>query len=163
MKNKYAKTAIIDKRAHIGEGTRIWNWVQIMEGVQVGKDCNIGNNCFIEKGVQIGNRVTIKNNIALYTGVIIEDEVFLGPNCVFTNVLRPRAFISSKENYKKTLVKEGATIGANSTIVCGVTIGKYAFVGAGSVVTKSVPDYAMVFGNPARIIKYVNKAGDDEI
>lgn len=162
MKNKYSKTSIIDKNSSIGENTRIWNWVQIMHDVIIGDNCNIGNNCFIENGVSIGNGVTIKNNIALYTGVKICDDVFLGPNCVFTNVVRPRAFISQKGNFKSTIVMKGATIGANSTIICGVTIGEYSFVGAGSVVTKDVPPYALVFGNPAKIMGFVNKKGDNK-
>ena len=160
MKKKFSKTAIIDKKAIIGEGTRIWNWVQIMGDVKIGINCNIGNNCFVESGVQIGNKVTIKNNVALYSGAIIDDDVFLGPNCVFTNVTRPRSFISQKHNFKKTIICKGATIGANATIVCGVTIGEYAFIGAGSVVTKDIPPFALVYGNPARVHGFVNKEGE---
>ena len=159
MENRVSKTAIVSPSAIIGDRTRVWNWVQIMDNVSIGNDCNVGNNCFIETGVQIGNHVTIKNNISLYSGVIVEDDVFLGPNCVFTNVIRPRAFISQKDNFKKTIIKQGSTIGANATIVCGVTIGEFAFVGAGSVVTKDVPPYALVYGNPARIHGFVDKNG----
>ena len=157
---KIAKTAIVDEKAVIGNGTRIWNWVQIMGDVKIGEHCNIGNNCFIESGVKVGSGVTIKNNVALYSGVEVEDDVFLGPNCVFTNVIRPRAFISQKDNFKKTIIRKGATIGANATIVCNVTIGKYAFIGAGSVVTKDVPDYAIVYGNPASVKGFVDEQGN---
>lgn len=162
MSLKIYSNSIISEKAKIDKGTRVWNFVQIMDNVTIGKNCNIGNNCFIENGVVVGNGVTIKNNVALYDGAIIEDDVFLGPNCVFTNVLRPRAFISQKDNFKKTIVKKGATIGANATIVCGITIGEYSFVGAGSVVTKDVPPFALVVGNPARIIKYLDKEGNDK-
>ena len=163
MENKETKiaiSAIIDEKASIGVGTRIWNWVQIMGDVQIGENCNIGNNCFIESGVKIGNHVIIKNNIAIYSGVSVDDDVFLGPNCVFTNVINPRAFISRKNEFKKTIIKKGATIGANATIICGVTIGEYAFVGAGAVVTKDVPPYALVYGNPARIKCFVDETGE---
>lgn len=162
MLSKTFCNSIISKKASIGQGTRVWHFVQIMDNVMIGDNCNIGNNCFIENGVVVGNGVTIKNNVALYDGAIIEDDVFLGPNCVFTNVLRPRAFISQKNNFKKTIVKKGATIGANATIVCGVTIGEYSFVGAGSVVTKDVPPFALVVGNPAKVIKFLDKEGNDK-
>lgn len=153
------ETAIVDEGSKIGKGTRIWNWCHIMKGVKVGKNCNIGENAFIETGVEIGDNVKVKNNVALYTGVICEDNVFLGPNCVFTNVANPRSFIERKTEFKKTIIKEGATIGANATIVCGHNIGKYAFVGAGSVVTKTVPDYTMVVGNPAKFYAHVCTCG----
>jgi UDP-2-acetamido-3-amino-2,3-dideoxy-glucuronate N-acetyltransferase len=160
-KNFFAhQTSIIGDKAVIGAGTKIWCWVQIMDGAIVGNNCLIGNNCYIEQGVVIGNNVKIKNNIALYEGVICEDDVFLGPNCVFTNVFNPRAFISRKDQFLPTIVKKGATIGANSTIICGNTIGEYSFVGAGSVVTKDVPSFAIVFGNPARIQGYVCECGN---
>jgi UDP-2-acetamido-3-amino-2,3-dideoxy-glucuronate N-acetyltransferase len=160
-KNFFAhQTSIIGDKAVIGAGTKIWCWVQIMDGAIVGNSCLIGNNCYIEQGVVIGNNVKIKNNIALYEGVICEDDVFLGPNCVFTNVFNPRAFISRKDQFLPTIVKKGATIGANSTIICGNTIGEYSFVGAGSVVTKDVPSFAIVFGNPARIQGYVCECGN---
>ena len=152
-------TAIVDENCEIGEGTRIWHWCHIMHGVKVGRNCNIGENAFIETGVVLGDNVKVKNNVALYTGVECENNVFLGPNCVFTNVANPRSFINRKNEFKKTVIHEGATIGANATIVCGHDIGKYAFVGAGSVVTKTVPDYNMVIGNPAKLYAYVCKCG----
>mgnify|MGYP005769377927 CR=1 FL=1 len=154
------ESAIVSAGAQIGDGTTIWQFSNIMDNVIIGNNCNIGQNVFIESGVVIGSGVTIKNNIAIYTGVICEDDVFLGPNCVFTNVLTPRSFISRKNEYKQTLVQKGATIGANATIICGHTIGKYAMVGAGSVVTKDVLDYALVVGNPARRTGYVCECGE---
>ncbi|MBP5416494.1 MAG: N-acetyltransferase [Clostridiales bacterium] len=152
-------SAQIDEGAEIGEGTRIWHWCHLMKGSKVGKNCNIGENAFIESGVTLGNNVKVKNNVALYTGLECEDNVFIGPNAVFTNVANPRSFIERKSEFKKTVIKEGATIGANATIVCGHDIGKYAFVGAGSVVTKTVPAYTMVVGNPAKWYAYVCKCG----
>jgi UDP-2-acetamido-3-amino-2,3-dideoxy-glucuronate N-acetyltransferase len=153
-------TSIIEKPCQIGEGTKIWCWSHIMYGALIGENCNIGDHVYIENDVVIGSRVKIKNNIALYSGVVCEDDVFLGPNCVFTNVLTPRSFIDRKNEIRKTIVKKGATIGANSTIVCGHTIGRYAMVGAGSVVTKNVPDHTLVVGNPAKLHAYVCKCGD---
>ena len=152
-------TAIIDDGAEVGEGTRIWHWCHIMKGARVGKNCNIGVNAFIEGGVVLGNNVKVKNNVALYTGLECEDSVFIGPNAVFTNVANPRSFIERKNEFKKTVIKKGATIGANATIVCGHDIGEYAFVGAGSVVTKTVPAYTMVVGNPAKKYAYVCRCG----
>lgn len=152
-------TVIIDNPSIIGSGTRIWHYCHIMSNVTIGSDCNIGEHAFLESGVVIGNRVKIKNNVAVYTGVVCEDDVFLGPNCVFTNVANPRSFIERKSEFKKTIIHKGATIGANATIVCGNDIGKYAFVGAGSVVTKSVPDYTLVIGNPARFHSYICMCG----
>ena len=161
MSNEYFvhPTAMIDEGSVIGEGTRIWHWCHIMRGVTVGKYCNIGENAFIETGVVLGNNVKVKNNVALYTGVRCEDNVFIGPNAVFTNVANPRSFIERKSEFKETTIREGATIGANATIVCGHDIGRYAFIGAGSVVTKEVPDYTMVIGNPARFYAHVCKCG----
>jgi UDP-2-acetamido-3-amino-2,3-dideoxy-glucuronate N-acetyltransferase len=153
-------SSLVDPNARIGDGTKIWCFCQIMNGAIVGRDCNVGNNCFIESGVIIGDRVKIKNNIALYTGVIIEDDVFLGPNCVFTNVINPRSFVERKKEFKETIIKKGASIGANATIVCGHTIGKYALIGAGSVVTRDIPDYGLVYGNPARIHGFVCECGE---
>ena len=159
-------TAIVDDGCEIGDGTRIWHWCHIMNQVIIGQNCNIGEHAFIENGVKIGNGVKIKNNVAIYTGVECEDDVFLGPNCVFTNVANPRSFIERKNEFKRTIIKKGATIGANATIVCGNNIEEYAFVGAGSVVTKTVPAFTMVKGNPAKFYAYVCKCGvklDDDM
>ena len=153
-------TSLVDCNAEIGKGTKIWQFCNIMANVNIGDNCNIGQGVFIEGGVTIGNRVKIKNNVALYSGVACEDDVFLGPNCVFTNVINPRSFIEIKNEFRKTIVRKGATIGANATIICGHTIGAYSMVGAGSVVTKDVPDYALVVGNPAGIKGYVCQCGE---
>lgn len=156
---KIHKSAWIDRDAKIGSGTQIWQNCIIQEEVEIGENCVIGAGVFIEKGVKIGKRVKIKNNIAIYTGVVCEDDVFLGPNCVFTNVINPRSFINRKQEFKPIIVKHGATIGANATIVCGNQIGKYALVGAGTVVTKNVPDYGLITGNPGRLKGYVCMCG----
>lgn len=156
---KIHETANVDSGAKIGDGTSIWQNCIIQDDVVIGDNCNIGANVFIEKGVRIGNGVRIKNNIAIYSGVIIEDDVFLGPNCVFTNVINPRAFISRKHEFKSTIVKKGATIGANATLICGHTIGRYSMVGAGAVISRDVGDYALVVGNPGRIHGYVCECG----
>lgn len=149
------ESSYIDGNAEIGEGTTIWHFSHIMEDSKIGKNCHIGQNVVVLPDVVIGDGVKIQNNVSVYTGVICEDDVFLGPSCVFTNVINPRSFIPRKHEYRKTVIKKGATIGANSTIVCGHNIGRYAFVGAGSVVTKDIPDYALVTGNPARFKYYV--------
>lgn len=156
---KIHESAWIDDDAKIGTGTQIWQNCIVQENVEIGEDCVIGAGVFIEKGVKIGKRVKIKNNIAIYTGVVCEDDVFLGPNCVFTNVINPRSFISRKHEFKSTIVKQGATIGANATIICGNQVGKYALIGAGTVVTKDVPDYGLVIGNPGRMRGYVCMCG----
>lgn len=153
-------TSLVDKNAKVGANTRIWQFCNIMNNVVIGNNCNIGQNVFIENGVIIGNNVKIKNNISIYTGVICEDDVFLGPSCVFTNVLNPRSFIERKSEFKQIIVKKGASIGANATIICGNTIGRYAMIGAGTVVTKDVPDYALVMGNPGKVVGYVCKCGE---
>lgn len=153
------ETAIIDTGCIIGEATKIWHFSHIMSGCTIGDQCSIGQNVVISPEVRIGNRVKIQNNVSVYTGVICEDDVFLGPSAVFTNVINPRSAVSRKDEYKPTLVQKGATIGANSTIVCGITIGKYAFVGAGAVVTKNIPDYALVVGNPARQTGWMSEFG----
>lgn len=153
-------TAIADDGCIIGNNTKIWHWSHIMKEVVIGKGCNIGENVFIENGVKIGNNVKIKNNVAIYTGVECEDDVFLGPNCVFTNVINPRSFIERKSEFRKTIIHRGATIGANATIVCGNNIGQYAMVGAGSVVTHDVQDYCIVVGNPARFHSFVCRCGN---
>lgn len=154
------ETSLIDINARIGSGTRIWQFCNIMDNVKIGSECNIGQGVFIESGVEIGNHVKIKNNVAIYNGVVCEDDVFLGPNCVFTNVINPRSFIERKAEFRTTTIKKGATIGANATIVCGHVIGEYSMIGAGSVVTKDIPDYALVMGNPARIKGYVCQCGE---
>lgn len=153
------ETAVIDDGCIIGAGTRIWHFSHIMEGAVIGKDCNIGQNVVVSPGVMLGKNVKVQNNVSIYTGVICEDDVFLGPSCVFTNILNPRSAISRKENYVKTVVRRGASIGANATILCGHTIGEYALIGAGAVVTKDVPPYALVVGNPARQDGWVSKNG----
>jgi UDP-2-acetamido-3-amino-2,3-dideoxy-glucuronate N-acetyltransferase len=153
------ETAVIDENCQIGEGTRIWHFSHIMSNCTIGDDCSIGQNVVISPDVVIGNRVKIQNNVSVYTGVICEDDVFLGPSAVFTNVINPRSAIVRKNEYKQTLVQKGATIGANATIVCGITIGKYAFIGAGAVVTKSIADYALVVGNPARQTGWMSEFG----
>jgi UDP-2-acetamido-3-amino-2,3-dideoxy-glucuronate N-acetyltransferase len=153
------ETAVIDKGCTIGEGTRIWHFSHIMKGCRIGHDCTIGQNVVISPDVTIGNRVKIQNNVSVYTGVICEDDVFLGPSCVFTNVINPRSAISRKHQYQSTYVEKGATIGANATIVCDCHIGKYAMIGAGAVVTKDILPYALVVGNPARQIGWVSEYG----
>lgn len=154
------ESSYIDEPCKIGEGTKIWHFSHIMKNSVIGERCNIGQNVVISPNVILGNNIKVQNNVSVYTGVICEDDVFLGPSCVFTNVINPRSFIERKEEYKKTVVKKGASIGANATIVCGYDIGRYAFVGAGAVVTKDVPDYALVVGSPARIIGYVCECGN---
>jgi UDP-2-acetamido-3-amino-2,3-dideoxy-glucuronate N-acetyltransferase len=153
-------TAIIEDGSTIGAGTKIWHFSHIMSGAVMGENCNIGQNVVISPRVVLGNNVKVQNNVSVYTGVICEDDVFLGPSCVFTNILNPRSFIDRKEAFKKTLVKKGATIGANATILCGITIGEYAMIGAGSVVTKDVPPYALIVGNPGKQIGRVDKEGN---
>ncbi len=153
------ETAVIDQPCEIGEGTRIWHFSHVMQNARIGKNCNIGQNVFVASGVVVGDNVKIQNNVSLYTGVVLEDDVFCGPSMVFTNVINPRSHISRKAEYKPTLVKRGATLGANCTIVCGTTIGRYAFVGAGAVVTRDVPDYALVTGVPARITGWMCQCG----
>lgn len=152
-------SAIIDDGCKIGSGTKIWHFSHIMTNCKIGNNCNIGQNVVISPEVIIGNNVKIQNNVSLYTGVVCDDDVFLGPSCVFTNVTNPRSAINRRGQYAKTHVGRGATIGANATIVCGHDIGEYAFVGAGSVVTKTVPPYALVVGNPAKQIGWMSEHG----
>jgi UDP-2-acetamido-3-amino-2,3-dideoxy-glucuronate N-acetyltransferase len=154
------ETAIVDAGAKIGQGSKVWHFSHLMPTCTIGSDCSIGQNVFIGSDVIIGNKVKIQNNVSIYTGVVCEDEVFLGPSMVFTNVINPRSAVERKSEYKQTLVKKGASIGANATIICGVTIGKYAFIGAGAVVTKNIPDYALVMGNPARRTGWVSEYGN---
>lgn len=153
------ESSYIDEPCKIGAGTKIWHFSHIMKDSIIGKNCNIGQNVVISPGVVLGDQVKVQNNVSIYTGVICEDGVFLGPSCVFTNVINPRALINRKNEYRETLVKKGASIGANATIVCGHNIGRYAFVGAGTVVTKEVPNFAMVYGSPVRIQGWVCKCG----
>ena len=153
------ETAVIDEGCTIGKGTRIWHFSHIMQGCSIGCDCSIGQNVVISPDVVIGNRVKIQNNVSVYTGVTCEDDVFLGPSCVFTNVINPRSAISRKHQYQSTIVEKGATIGANATIICGNRIGRHAMVGAGAVVTKDVLPYELVVGNPARRLGWVSEYG----
>lgn len=152
-------TAIIDAEAQIGEGTRIWHFCHVSDGAVIGGNCVLGQNVFVAPGVVIGNGVKVQNNVSLFTGVTCEDEVFLGPSMVFTNVINPRSFVARKSEFRPTLVKKGATIGANATIVCGITLGQYCMVGAGAVVTKDVPDFALVTGVPGKQTGWVSKFG----
>ena len=159
-KNYFAhETAVIDEGCEIGKGTKIWHFSHIMSHCKIGGNCNLGQNVVVSPDVVLGNNVKVQNNVSIYTGVICEDDVFLGPSMVFTNVINPRSAINRKSEYAKTVVGKGATIGANATIVCGHDIGKYAFIGAGAVVTKSVKDYALVMGNPARQTGWMSEFG----
>ncbi len=150
------KTALVESDS-VGDGTRVWAFAHIMEGARLGRDCNVGDHCFIESGAVIGNNVTVKNGVSVWEKIEIEDDVFLGPNMVFTNDLLPRSGVRDRGKFLPVLVKTGATIGANATIICGVTVGEYSLVGAGSVVTKDVPAFAVCYGNPARPAGYVCK------
>lgn len=153
-------SAVIDEGAVIGVGTKVWHFSHIMKDAVLGEYCNIGQNVVVSPGVILGNNVKVQNNVSIYTGVICEDDVFLGPSCVFTNVINPRSAVNRRSQYAKTKVGRGATIGANATIVCGNDIGEYAFIGAGAVVTKHVPAYALLVGNPARQIGWMSRFGN---
>ena len=153
------ETAVIDEGCKIGEGTKIWHFSHVMSDCIIGERCNIGQNVVVSPGVELGRNVKIQNNVSIYTGVICEDDVFLGPSMVFTNVINPRSAVNRKSEYAKTIVKKGASIGANATIVCGHDIGEFAFIGAGAVVTKTIPAYALVVGNPARQIVWMSEFG----
>ena len=160
QKNYYAHpSAVIDDGATIGNGTKIWHFCHIMPNATLGRGCNLGQNVFIANGVRLGNNVKVQNNVSIYTGVICEDDVFLGPSMVFTNVVNPRSAVNRKSEYLKTHVEKGATIGANATIICGNKIGSFAFVGAGAVVTKDVPAFALIVGNPGRQIGWMSRLG----
>ena len=161
MKDKYYsdETSIIDGNCDIGRGTKIWHFSHIMSNCTIGENCNIGQNVVVSSDVILGNNVKVQNNVSIYTGVICDDDVFLGPSMVFTNVINPRSAIIRRDQYSKTIVGKGASIGANATIVCGHDIGKYAFIGAGAVVTKTVSDYALVVGNPAKQIGWMSEFG----
>jgi UDP-2-acetamido-3-amino-2,3-dideoxy-glucuronate N-acetyltransferase len=152
-------TCVIDEGASIGTGTRIWHFSHIMAGCTIGKNCNLGQNVFVSTGVILGDNVKVQNNVSLYTGVTCEDDVFLGPSCVFTNIINPRSAIVRKNQYQSTRLAKGVTIGANATIICGVTIGEYAFIGAGAVVTKNILPYALVVGNPAKRVGWMSAYG----
>jgi len=153
------ETAIVDDGCKIGKGTKIWHFTHIMTGARIGENCNFGQNVVISPEVVLGNNVKVQNNVSIYTGVTCEDDVFVGPSAVFTNVINPRSAINRKNQFAKTIVHQGASIGANATIVCGNNIGRYAFIGAGAVVTKDVPDYALVVGNPARQTGWMSEFG----
>ena len=153
------ETAVIDERCKIGKGTKIWHFSHIMSGSEIGENCNIGQNVVISPGVKLGRNVKVQNNVSIYTGVICEDDVFLGPSMVFTNIVNPRSAVIRKDSYVTTVVEKGASVGANSTIVCGHTIGMYAFIGAGAVVTKDVKPYALVIGNPAKQTGWMSEYG----
>ena len=153
-------TAIVDEGAQIGDGCRVWQWVHISSGARIGRACSFGQNVFVGNDVRIGDNVKVQNNVSVYDAVTLEDDVFCGPSMVFTNVHNPRSAIVRKDEYRRTLVRRGATLGANSTIVCGVTIGQYSFVGAGAVVTHDVPDYALMVGVPARHAGWISQHGE---
>lgn len=153
-------TAIVDEGATIGVGTRIWHWVHVCAGAVIGKGCSLGQNVYVGNKVRIGDNVKIQNNVSVYDNVTLEDDVFCGPSMVFTNVYNPRSAVTRKDEYRDTLVRQGATLGANCTIVCGSTIGRYAFIGAGSVVTKNVKDFALVVGVPAKQIGWMSRHGE---
>ncbi|MBN1652466.1 MAG: N-acetyltransferase [Deltaproteobacteria bacterium] len=152
-------TAVVDENVKIGEETRVWHFVHICSDAKIGKKCVLGQNVFIDRGVQLGDGIRVQNNVSIYSGVKVEDDVFLGPSCVFTNVINPRAFIQRKNEFKPTLICRGATVGANATIVCGHRLGEYSFIGAGSVVVSDVSPYALMAGNPARHIGWVCRCG----
>ena len=154
------ESSYVDEPCKVGKGTKIWHFTHIMPNCEIGERCNIGQNVVISSGVTLGNNVKIQNNVSVYTGVHCEDDVFLGPSCVFTNVINPRSHVSRKDEYKETLIGQGASIGANATIVCGNHIGRYALIGAGTVVTKNVPDYALMVGNPARQLGWMCQCGE---
>jgi len=153
-------SAIVDEGATIGEGTRIWHWVHVCSGARIGKNCSLGQNAFVGNDVRIGDGVKIQNNVSIYDSVVLEDNVFCGPSMVFTNVYNPRAAVTRRDEYRTTVIRQGATLGANCTIVCGVTIGEYAFVGAGAVVNRDVKPYALVIGVPARQIGWMSQLGE---
>jgi UDP-2-acetamido-3-amino-2,3-dideoxy-glucuronate N-acetyltransferase len=153
------ETACVDDGAQVGDGSKVWHFSHIMGGAVIGEGCNLGQNCFIASGVQLGSNVKVQNNVSIYTGTVIESDVFLGPSCVLTNISNPRSQVVRQSLYEKTLIRRGATIGANATVVCGITIGRYAFIGAGTVVTADVPDYALIVGVPGRQRGWIGRHG----
>ena len=155
----FHETAILDEGCVVGKGTKIWHFSHIMPNSVIGENCSLGQNVVVSPDVVLGNNVKVQNNVSIYTGVICENDVFLGPSMVFTNVINPRSAISRKDQFRKTLVKKGASIGANATIICGITIGEYAFIGAGSVVTKDVKPYALIIGNPGKQVGWMSEYG----
>ncbi|WP_322629711.1 acyltransferase [Halothiobacillus sp.] len=160
MNYQVHETAIIDEGATIGEDTRIWHWVHVCGGARIGKKCSFGQNVFVGNRVEIGDNVKVQNNVSVYDDVTLEDDVFCGPSMVFTNVYNPRSAVSRKDEYRPTHVKQGATLGANCTIVCGVTVGRYAFIGAGAVINRDIPDYALMVGVPAKQIGWMSEYGE---
>jgi UDP-2-acetamido-3-amino-2,3-dideoxy-glucuronate N-acetyltransferase len=153
------ESSYVDEPTVVGAGTKIWHFSHIMKDCEIGKNCNIGQNVVVSPGCKLGDNIKVQNNVSIYTGVILEDDVFCGPSMVFTNVMNPRSHVERKNEYRETLVRRGASIGANATVVCGTTLGKYCFIGAGSVVTRSVPDYALYYGNPAKLRGWVCSCG----
>ena len=153
-------SSVVDEGAQIGEGTRIWHFCHVMPRAVIGNRCNIGQNVFIDNNVTVGNGVKIQNNVSLYNGVMVEDDVFLGPSMVFTNVINPRSFVERKTEFKPTYLRKGCTVGANATLVCGVEVGAYALIGAGAVIIRDVPAYALMVGNPARQIGWISRTGE---
>ena len=160
MNKNIHKTAIVDEGATIGDGTRIWHWVHVCSDAKIGNDCSLGQNVFVGNKVIIGNNVKIQNNVSVYDNVTLEDDVFCGPSMVFTNVYNPRSAVPRKDEYRDTVVKQGATLGANCTIICGITIGKYAFIGAGAVVNQDVNDFALMVGVPAKQVGWMSRYGE---
>ena len=154
------ESAIVDSGAQIGQGTKVWHFTHIMSSAEIGENVSIGQNCFIGENVKIGNNVKIQNNVSLYEGLTVHDNVFIGPSSVFTNVIKPRSEYPTNKKYSQTIIEEGVTIGANATIVCGTTLGEYAFIGSGSVVTKNIPNNALIVGNPGKIIGWVGETGE---
>jgi UDP-2-acetamido-3-amino-2,3-dideoxy-glucuronate N-acetyltransferase len=157
--SKIHPSSIVDEGATIGQGTAIWHFSHICTGAVIGNNCSIGQNVFIADNATLGNGVKIQNNVAIYSGITLEDDVFLGPSCVLTNVTNPRSQVSRKTLYEKTLIRRGATVGANATIVCGITLGRYCFIGAGAVLTRDVPDYGLVLGNPGKLSGFMSRHG----